>query len=1066
MRLIIDMQGCQAENAKRGIGRYTISLVKEMILQSDQNSVFLLLNNAFPDSVEYLQETFFQFLPTENILTYNSLAYSGTYSNNDRHIIMEVILETYIAKLNPDVILVTSLFEGYNNSAVSSIKKFINDIPVAAILYDLIPLIYQDHYLKDPQYKHWYSNKLEQLKQADLLLAISNSTAQEAMTYLDIPPAKLVNISSACDEQFKSFETTIEQQSYLKETFSIARPFLLYTGGLDYRKNIDGLISAYAALPQRLRNSHQLVIVCAIGSREQQSYQKLGKEKNLAQDELVFTGFVSENDLVLLYNACKLFVFPSWHEGFGLPILEAMSCGKAVIGADTSSIPEVIGCKDMLFTAFSNDAITEKIIQVLDDSDCIKRYETHGLLQSQKFSWQQSAERAWQAINRIDIKSNICRPLLNTDGSKPRLAFVAPLPPLKSGISEYSADLLAELHQYYDIDVITVQAGLDAVIVNENFNVKSVDWFRRHNLNYDRVLYQIGNSDFHSHMFQLIADIPGVIVLHDFYLSGVIVNMESQSEVHHGKWAKSLLYSHGWLAVQQRYFRENFVDVVYEYPCNLEVLHSALGVIVHSEFSKRLAEKFYGIGAAADWQVIPLLKKPSINSSKQAARERLGINKDKFIIASFGILGPTKLNHRLLSAWLSSPLSADPDCHLVFVGQNDDAQYSKELISQIELSGVKERIIITGWADSENYQDWLSIADIGVQIRSLTRGESSGAVLDCMNNGIATIINANGAMADIIDDAVVILPDDFTDGQLSESLVKLYRDSNYRRKLGEKAANYLHTVHHPTECVKRYVEVIEKYYSKAERDLQGVMNALVEKGLCSSDEDIIEVSQVLSINFPSKPQRKQLLLDISDLVYGLLSDELRKDALALLKLFLYMPPEEYIVQPIYKDRDKAEFRYACRYMCQLLGVESSWIDDYVATIQPGDSLLCLMSSIEPKINRNGLLLDLYRRGVSIHSILYYPQTFLIERFGYPEFEQWIELITRFNSIVCINQDKESEIISWLAENYSQRLSQVDINWFQLTFGIVGIDFRNDKLALDESINDSYRRLLETLLKSK
>ena len=112
----------------------------------------------------------------------------------------------------------------------------------------------------------------------------------------------------------------------------------------------------------------------------------------------MLTGFVSEEDLLTLYNLCKAFVFPSLHEGFGLPALEAMSCGRAVIGANTSSLPEVIGRDDALFDPMNDRAIAEKIADVLTDDAFRSDLEQHGLKQAKRFSWDVCAQRAIAAF--------------------------------------------------------------------------------------------------------------------------------------------------------------------------------------------------------------------------------------------------------------------------------------------------------------------------------------------------------------------------------------------------------------------------------------------------------------------------------------------------------------------------------------------------------------------------------------------------------------------------------------------------------------------------------------------
>ena len=98
---------------------------------------------------------------------------------------------------------------------------------------------------------------------------------------------------------------------------------------------------------------------------------EFAREEGLEEGELILTGFVPEEDLLACYRACKLFIFPSWHEGFGLPALEAMLCGRAVIAANTSSLPEVIGREDALFDPFDTDAIVRKMAQVLSDDNVL-----------------------------------------------------------------------------------------------------------------------------------------------------------------------------------------------------------------------------------------------------------------------------------------------------------------------------------------------------------------------------------------------------------------------------------------------------------------------------------------------------------------------------------------------------------------------------------------------------------------------------------------------------------------------------------------------------------------------
>ncbi|MBQ5950479.1 glycosyltransferase family 4 protein, partial [Massilia sp. ST3] len=370
---------------------------------------------------------------------------------------------------------------------------------------------------------------------------------------------------------------------------------------------------------------------------------------------------------------------------------------------------------------------------------------------------------------------------------KPTLALVSPLPPEHSGIADYSAELLLELERHYAVElVLTPGATPDPAL--QRFPQRDTGYFLRHGAAYDRVLYHFGNSNAHKHMFALLRQHPGVVVLHDFFLSGVLDNMERDGDVPEA-FLQALYASHGYTGL--RAHREQGRNPsIWQYPCNKEVLDRAAGVIVHSDFSRRLAEQWYGPGSAGDWRTIPLLRGQVAagadpDAARRAARERLGIAADEYIVSSFGMLGATKLNHRLLDAFLASPLAADPRCRLVFAGANDAGPYGIDLERRIAASPAAGRIRITGFVSAAAYQDWLAASDCAVQLRAQTRGETSASVLDCLMHGLPAIVNAHGASADLPPDTLCLLPDGFEDAALAEALGTLHADPARRAALAQ-----------------------------------------------------------------------------------------------------------------------------------------------------------------------------------------------------------------------------------------------------------------------------------------
>src|SRR5699024_10740651 len=145
---------------------------------------------------------------------------------------------------------------------------------------------------------------------------------------------------------------------------------------------------------------------------------------------------------------------PSWHEGFGLPALEAMACGAPVIGANTSSLPEVIGLNSALFDPLDVTAIATKITQALEDDAFRTMLREHSSQQAKHFSWDETAKRALAAWESLKNSQPQLNPTSLSPGRKPKLAFVSPLPPERTGIADYSAELLPVLANYYDIEVV------------------------------------------------------------------------------------------------------------------------------------------------------------------------------------------------------------------------------------------------------------------------------------------------------------------------------------------------------------------------------------------------------------------------------------------------------------------------------------------------------------------------------------------------------------------------------------------------------------------------------------
>ncbi len=403
MRIVIDMQGAQTESRFRGIGRYTMSLVKAIVKQAKNHEIFLVLNATMPESIHTIRKAFDGLLPSNRIRIFEIAPFNiwerSTLTASER------IREHFISQINPDIILITSLFEIIGGSAVTSVKSYDNT-PTAIVLYDLIPFIYPDKYLNDNNVRAIYLDKTNHAKNADLLLAISESSREEAFKYLNITKEKIINISGAVENDF--FKSVSEKYTPILE--KINKPYLLYTpGGFDERKNFKNLIEAFSLLPDNLLRKNQLVIVGKIGTAQEVHLRSLITANNLDENNVVLLGYVTDEILIYLYRTCKLFIFPSLHEGFGLPILEAMTCGAAVIASNNTSIPEIVGYPPALFDPTSVFSIKEKIEKALGDENFYEILKHNSLTQSKKFNWNDSAKKTLVALEQTVESSHLHR---------------------------------------------------------------------------------------------------------------------------------------------------------------------------------------------------------------------------------------------------------------------------------------------------------------------------------------------------------------------------------------------------------------------------------------------------------------------------------------------------------------------------------------------------------------------------------------------------------------------------------------------------------------------------------
>jgi glycosyltransferase involved in cell wall biosynthesis len=406
MRIVIDLQAAQSESRFRGIGRYSLSLAQAMTAEAitRKHEVYLLINAAFTDTIFDLREAFNGIIKQSNILIFSSLRSSVGYNPADawRKTASEILREKILLDLNPDVVHITGLFDGWVDETAVVVNAGIGKLPCAITLFDLIPFVMSETYLADTNYRNFYLKKLESLKNVDCLLAISESSKIEAINCLNISEDKIFNISGAVSSRSSRDRIKNGNVSELLRKLNITQPYVFYVpGGFDPRKNFERLFQAFALLPQDTLASHLLVIGSKIPEGMRDVLYRMAETYGLRNEKLIFTDYISDEELFLMYGDCSLNIFPSIHEGLGLPALEAMSCGAPVVASNTTSLPEIIGLEEALFDPLSVTAIANIIERGLNDKAFNARLRKHSLEQVKNFSWAKSAKAAIDAIENI-----------------------------------------------------------------------------------------------------------------------------------------------------------------------------------------------------------------------------------------------------------------------------------------------------------------------------------------------------------------------------------------------------------------------------------------------------------------------------------------------------------------------------------------------------------------------------------------------------------------------------------------------------------------------------------------
>ena len=774
-RIAIDMQTLQTFEKDRGIGRATRMLLEHALPQAPANHEFHLYFNRNAPRPE-LAAGEGRHIHWHGL----DLSFDWALSKPSNRAAIERLLEHE----GIDLVHFTQPL-GWNICMPGEWGR----CRALSTVFDLIPLLYPRECLEPlpPILHREYYERLRYLLHADRLLAISESVSSDVARILKLPERRVDAIPLAADPSFAPLPDTAPVDA-VRRKYGITEPYILCVGGMNFRKNLSGLVSAFRRLRQRHQPPLQLVVVCHIGSEEEErGVQSLVRSQGV-EEAVRFTNFVPHEELVALYNGAAVFAFPSLYEGFGLPVLEAMQCGCPVVSSNSSSLPEVVGQAGMLLDPGDTESWTEGLLRVLCDDELRRILRERGLRQAELFSWDKAGRQLLESYERAFVPGYHVMGY-GLESRRLRVAYFSPLPPQKSGIADYSATLLRHLQHYVDLDLYVEDAvEVERGFLASRFQSIPAARFPARAGDYDAALYHVGNNTLNWPIYKMARRVPGVVVLHDYSLQGVIYHNTALAG-DPDRFVEEMAFAYGERGREaaERTVHGQAVMDAGDWPASAQLIGQSRGAIVHSQWVR---DQILAECPHADVRVLPLAVPMAYGTRVEPEFfSQIGVSPDTFLVVSVGFQNRSKRVEPLVKAFLSFHAHC-PNSRLILVGEiQPDAH---EILDRLRVrENLEGKVICTGYVPEEAMRKYVLAASVCCSLRYPSFGESSAGASQYMAAGRPILVTNVNQFQE--------LPDDFAWkvdlGPCEETLIgryleRLYADPELRAEMGERARQY------------------------------------------------------------------------------------------------------------------------------------------------------------------------------------------------------------------------------------------------------------------------------------
>jgi glycosyltransferase involved in cell wall biosynthesis len=708
-KIIIDGQIFQSQAWHRGMGKYSLQFFATLMKENNiYDDVHLIFTSQLP--LEKDIEKILDGIAPHASKTMLNLKVPGepqtpAMPKLQKHNQLKV--ETFVQNLaGKSSATIDFMIMGVFVDEVCSV--FPDSTRNILVFYDLIPLLYSERYSKSPSYTN-YLRHYKTVMQADKILSISQTVADDIVMYLGINAQKICNIDGAPINR--------KHRTAQKPKISMPKRFILMPSGDEIRKNNARAVLAFEEFRQSQLSDISLVITSSFQITTMQELSQISPQ-------LIFTGNVPEEELQWLYENCQTVLFVPEYEGLGLPILEAVEARRPVVCSNLTVFNEMSDTVFYYANQLNPSSIAESLGQAAAGTDWASKKSEYGKIE-ERYKWPNTAKKA---LDFLRDSANGGPRFISP--KKPRLAIFAPNPAGYSAIGKVVMMLHPELSRYFEIDYYLEDGKTKSW---GNFRrpsylpfiattYKANEFSAKRYADYDAVLYHLGNSEFHLETTKNSLYLPGYAVIHDTHAKGLFGELSR----------------YGYISRERQVAEQELDGLIGS--TNAEYLTSIVnaqrGTVVHSDYARRAVQQI-------NISEVPIKKLDLPTGTPKLTKHKVDTT---FSIGFAGIIHEVK-GTKILEQIINSPDFSDAHIYVFGIPVVEES-FLKRLRSYTNVT------LHTNPTDFQ-FQTMLSNMDVVVSYRPKYMGETSLTIIEAMRFGVTPLVRKVGWFDELPDDCVL-----------------------------------------------------------------------------------------------------------------------------------------------------------------------------------------------------------------------------------------------------------------------------------------------------------------------